>query len=105
VRAKAFLKLGWIDINAPIDPETEGSILHYACKNENNELLQWALDNGADTDVKDKKGKLPSALLKKDSKLKSLLKHGLSSPNMKPFLKLQSHHHLLHKPYPPSQEP
>lgn len=67
-----------IDINAPIDPETEQGILHYAAKNENSELVQWALDRGADADVKDKKGKLPSALLRKDTKLKSLLKHGIA---------------------------
>lgn len=80
MRAKEFLKLGWIDINAPIDAETEQSILHYAAKNENSELLQWALHNLADADVKDKKGKLPSALLKKDSKFKTLLKNGMPCP-------------------------
>jgi hypothetical protein len=54
-RARAFLKLGWIDINAPIDSETESCILHYAAKNEDADLLQWALEAGADADVKDKK--------------------------------------------------
>lgn len=40
-RALDYLKLGWIDINAPIDAETEHAMLHYAAKNENAELLQW----------------------------------------------------------------
>ncbi|KAJ3048123.1 hypothetical protein HK097_010861, partial [Rhizophlyctis rosea] len=58
-RASAYLSMGWIDINAPLDPTTEQSILHFAAKADNIELVDWALRHGADPGVKDKKGKKP----------------------------------------------
>ncbi|KAJ3265368.1 hypothetical protein HK104_006300, partial [Borealophlyctis nickersoniae] len=74
-RAAAYLSLGWIDINAPIDPETERSILHVAAKLDNLDLVNWALAQGADPGVKDRKGKKPAELCpKKDSRTKERLK-------------------------------
>ena len=58
-RANAYLKIGWFDINLPIDSSTEEAILHYSAKWDDAELLNWALQNGADPNVKDKKGKKP----------------------------------------------
>lgn len=59
-RASAYLTMGWIDINAPLDPTTEQSILHFAAKADHVALVDWALSHGADPGVKDKKGKKPA---------------------------------------------
>lgn len=56
---------------------TEHGFLHFATKNDDADLLTWALAKGADPNVKDKKGKKPIELLpKKDHKLKGQLKSG-----------------------------
>ncbi|KAJ3005149.1 hypothetical protein HKX48_000843, partial [Thoreauomyces humboldtii] len=74
-RAGAYLSIGWIGINDPIDPDTEQSILHFAAKADNMALVDWALSNGADPGVKDKKGRKPIDLCPKNiSKTKNRLK-------------------------------
>ncbi|TPX66348.1 hypothetical protein SpCBS45565_g04523 [Spizellomyces sp. 'palustris'] len=78
-RANAYLSMGWIDINAPIDPETEHSFLHFAAKADDVQLLNWALERGADPGVKDRKGKKPVDLCpKKDSQTKEKLKTAIA---------------------------
>jgi hypothetical protein len=77
VRAKSYLKEGWIDINASLDEKNERSILHLAAKSENAELVVWCLKFGADPNVKDNKGKRPVDLAKAE-KIKDLLKHAKS---------------------------
>ncbi|KAJ3321033.1 hypothetical protein HDV06_004692 [Boothiomyces sp. JEL0866] len=76
-RAKGYLKLGWIDINASIEPSTERSLLHVAAKSDNLEMVVWALKFGADPNVMDKKGKKPFDLAKSD-KVRDILKHSKS---------------------------
>ncbi|KAJ8327421.1 hypothetical protein QVD99_008036 [Batrachochytrium dendrobatidis] len=76
-RARSYLALGWIDINAPIDTTTDQSILHFAAKNDDLILINWTLSQGADPNVKDKKGKKPLDLCKKD-KIKDRLKNAIS---------------------------
>ncbi|KAJ3088393.1 hypothetical protein HK102_008853 [Quaeritorhiza haematococci] len=58
-RANSYLQAGWVDINSPIDPKTEQGILHFAAKAEDMMLMDWALERGADPEIKDKKGKKP----------------------------------------------
>ncbi|KAH9244289.1 hypothetical protein BASA81_018323 [Batrachochytrium salamandrivorans] len=74
-RARSYLSLGWIDINAPIDTATDRSILHFAAKMDDLTLVNWTLSQGADPNVKDKKEKKPLDLCKKD-KIKDRLKNG-----------------------------
>ena len=77
-RARSYLlNMGWIDINAPIDLTTDGCILHYAAKKDDLALVEWALSLGADPNVKDRRGKKPTELCKKD-KVKERLKAGSS---------------------------
>ncbi|KAJ3033480.1 hypothetical protein HDV00_006321 [Rhizophlyctis rosea] len=99
-RAAAYLTMGWIDINAPIDPTTEQSILHFAAKADHVELVDWALSHGADPGVKDKKGKKPAEVgrgkrvlrmlqlcPKKDSRTKERLKRAIAqAPIISPSL-------------------
>ncbi|KAL2911287.1 hypothetical protein HK105_209244 [Polyrhizophydium stewartii] len=75
-RARSYLALGTIDINAPID-DSERSILHYAAKADDLALVNWALSQGADPNVKDSKGKKPIELCKKD-RTKDRLKGAIS---------------------------
>jgi hypothetical protein len=77
LRAKCYLKEGWIDINASLDEKNERSILHLAAKSDNAELVVWCLKYGADPNVKDNKGKRPVDLVKAE-KIKDLLKHAKS---------------------------
>jgi hypothetical protein len=63
-RAYSYLTLGWFDINSPIESETERSILHFAAKNDDLELMEWAISHGADPNVTDKKGKKPADVCK-----------------------------------------
>ncbi|KAH6586997.1 hypothetical protein BASA50_000046 [Batrachochytrium salamandrivorans] len=76
-RARSYLSLGWIDINAPIDTATDRSILHFAAKMDDLTLVNWTLSQGADPNVKDKKEKKPLDLCKKD-KIKDRLKNAIS---------------------------
>jgi hypothetical protein len=76
-RGQAYLKLGWVDINGPLESQTERSLLHLAAKNESLELIAWGLKYGADPNVKDLKGRKPSELTKSD-KIKEMLKHAKS---------------------------
>ncbi|KAI8907712.1 Oxysterol-binding protein-domain-containing protein [Powellomyces hirtus] len=73
-RASAYLALGWIGINDPIDPDSEQSFLHFAAKADHLTLVEWALQNGADPAVKDRKGRKPADLCPKHSKTKNRLK-------------------------------
>lgn len=63
-RANAYLSMGWIDINAPVDSETEHSFLHFAAKADDVGLVNWALARGADPGVKDRKGKKPAEVFR-----------------------------------------
>ncbi|KAJ3140607.1 hypothetical protein HDU90_007909 [Geranomyces variabilis] len=73
-RAQAYLTLGWIGINDPINVDTEQSFLHFAARSDNVMLVDWALENGADPAVKDRKGRKPSDLCPKNSRTKAKLK-------------------------------
>jgi ankyrin repeat protein len=58
-RANSYLNIGWFDINGPVDDNTENSLLHYAAIWESDPLMTWCLKNGADPNVRNKKGKKP----------------------------------------------
>ena len=58
-RSTGYLKLRWFDINSSIDSDTDECILFYAARWEDLTLMDWALANGADTNVKNRKGKQP----------------------------------------------
>ncbi|KAI9098624.1 Oxysterol-binding protein-domain-containing protein [Phlyctochytrium arcticum] len=92
-RTKAYLAMGWIDINAPVDTDSEHALLHFAARADDLELVNWALERGADPGVKDRKGKKPVDLTsrnfrrhlipkqlapKKDSKTKDRLKTAIA---------------------------
>ncbi|KAJ3160844.1 hypothetical protein HDU86_008204 [Geranomyces michiganensis] len=72
-RAQAYLKLGWIGINDPINADTEQSFLHFAARSDNLMLVDWALENGADPAVKDRKGRKPSDNSRTKHKLKTAI--------------------------------
>ncbi|KAJ3340155.1 hypothetical protein HDU91_000897, partial [Kappamyces sp. JEL0680] len=76
-RALSYLRLGWIDINGPLEPDNERSLLHLAAKSDNLELIVWALKYGADPNVTDRKGKKPIDLTKAE-RVKEILKHAKS---------------------------
>ena len=59
-RTRAYMSLGWIDINAPIEKDTEGSLLHIVAKRENGDLVDFLLKQGADPNVKDLKQRKPA---------------------------------------------
>lgn len=40
-RTRAYLALGWIDINAPIESVADRSILHIAAKSDNIDLVDF----------------------------------------------------------------
>ena len=73
-RAQCYIKQGWIDINGPIEPVNERSLLHLASKCDNIELVMLALKYGADPNVSDKKGRKPAELTKSE-RIKEILKH------------------------------
>lgn len=54
------------------DTETGSTILHAASKRKDMAMVQWALDQGIDTLLRDKKKKI-AADVTKDSKIKTLL--------------------------------
>lgn len=56
-KAQRYLKLGWFDINSPLNKTTNQNILHLASKYENNDLIEWALNLGSDANVKDSRGR------------------------------------------------
>ncbi|KAI8906381.1 Oxysterol-binding protein-domain-containing protein [Gorgonomyces haynaldii] len=76
-RTRSYLSLGWIDINAPIQKDTERALLHLVAKLDNLELVDFLLKQGADPNVKDSKGKKPVDVAKAD-KVKERLKHAIS---------------------------
>ncbi|KAF9979011.1 hypothetical protein BGZ73_007112 [Actinomortierella ambigua] len=67
------------------DTETGSTILHAAAKRKDMQMVQWALDQGIDTHLCDKKGKL-AADVTKDSKIKSLLKEARSQGPIAPLV-------------------
>ncbi|KAI8817986.1 Oxysterol-binding protein-domain-containing protein [Fimicolochytrium jonesii] len=78
-RAEAYLSMGWIDINGPIDSDKELSLLHFAAQADDIELVEWALRHGADPGVKDRKGKKPVDLCPKHgSRTKDRLKRAIA---------------------------
>ena len=77
-RAQAYLKHGWLDINASLDKVNQRSFLHLAARADNLELVVWGLKYGADPNCTDSKGKKPVELAKSE-KVKDLLKHAKSN--------------------------
>jgi hypothetical protein len=73
-RQKAYLSMGWIDVNYPIQPIKERTILHLAAKRDDPNLVTFILMQNADPAVKDLNGKKPIDLTKSD-KVKEVLKH------------------------------
>ncbi|KAG0230016.1 hypothetical protein BGW42_001179 [Actinomortierella wolfii] len=65
--------------------ETGSTILHAAAKRKDMQMVQWALDQGIDTHLRDKKGKV-AADVTKDSKIKSLLKEARSQGPTTPLV-------------------
>ena len=78
LRAQAYLKHGWLDINSSLEPSTERSFLHLAARADNMELVVWGLKYGADPNCTDIKGKKPIELAKSE-KVKDLLRHAKSN--------------------------
>jgi hypothetical protein len=62
------------------DTESGSTILHAASKRKDMPMVQWCLDQGIDTLLRDKKGKT-AADVTKDSKIKSLLRDSRSQGN------------------------
>ncbi|KAK3821413.1 MAG: Oxysterol-binding protein-domain-containing protein [Benniella sp.] len=56
------------------DTETGSTILHAASRRKDIAMVQWCLDQGIDTLLKDKKGKTASDVTK-DAKIKSLIRY------------------------------
>ncbi|KAG0254278.1 hypothetical protein DFQ27_006940 [Actinomortierella ambigua] len=67
------------------DTETGSTILHAGAKRKDMQMVQWALDQGIDSHLCDKKGKL-AADVTKDSKIKSLLKEARSQGPIAPLV-------------------
>ncbi|TPX42136.1 hypothetical protein SeLEV6574_g05746 [Synchytrium endobioticum] len=74
-RAYSYLKAGWIDINGPLGPEDEQSLLHIAARIDDMQLVEWCSRNGADPKVKDKRGKTPADVAGREAKAR--LKHAI----------------------------
>ncbi|KAJ3219695.1 hypothetical protein HDU67_010057 [Dinochytrium kinnereticum] len=80
-RVQAYFSCGLMDINAPLDPTTDATILHFAAREDSSELVEWCLRKGADPEIKDRKGRRPVDLLpKKDSRARDKLRGAVSQP-------------------------
>lgn len=62
------------------DTDTGSTILHSASRRKDMSMVQWCLDQGIDTLLRDKKGKT-AADVTKDSKIKNLLRDSRSQGN------------------------
>ncbi|KAF9156590.1 hypothetical protein BG015_003890 [Linnemannia schmuckeri] len=67
------------------DTETGSTILHAASKRKDMAMVQWALDQGIDTLLRDKKKKI-AADVTKDSKIKTLLNDSRSQGTVAPLI-------------------
>ncbi|KAG0370600.1 Oxysterol-binding protein-domain-containing protein [Gamsiella multidivaricata] len=67
------------------DTETGSTILHSATKRKDMAMVQWCLDQGIDTLLRDKKGKT-AADVSKDTKIKSLLRESRSQGTGAPLI-------------------
>ncbi|KAF9083229.1 hypothetical protein BGX23_011680 [Mortierella sp. AD031] len=67
------------------DTESGSTILHAASKRKDMAMVQWALDQGIDTLLRDKKGKI-AADVTKDSKIKTLLRDSRSQGPVAPLV-------------------
>ncbi|KAG0324174.1 hypothetical protein BGZ99_002137 [Dissophora globulifera] len=65
--------------------ENGSTILHSASRRKDMAMVQWCLDQGIDTLLRDKKGKT-AADVSKDSKIKSLLRDSRSQVNNPPLI-------------------
>lgn len=62
------------------DTDSGSTILHSASRRKDMSMVQWCLDQGIDTLLRDKKGKT-AADVTKDSKIKNLLRDSRSQGN------------------------
>ncbi|KAK3826447.1 MAG: Oxysterol-binding protein-domain-containing protein [Linnemannia gamsii] len=67
------------------DTDSGSTILHAASKRKDMAMVQWALDQGIDTLLRDKKGKI-AADVSKDSKIKTLLRDSRSQGPVAPLI-------------------
>ncbi|KAF9122180.1 hypothetical protein BGW39_009978 [Mortierella sp. 14UC] len=67
------------------DTESGSTILHAASRRKDMAMVQWALDQGIDTLLRDKKGKI-AADVTKDSKIKTLLRDSRSQGPVAPLI-------------------
>lgn len=67
------------------DTDTGSTILHSASRRKDMSMVQWCLDQGIDTLLRDKKGKT-AADVTKDSKIKNLLRDSRSQGSVAPLI-------------------
>ncbi|KAF8934971.1 hypothetical protein BGZ58_005324 [Dissophora ornata] len=67
------------------DTETGSTILHAASRRKDMAMVQWCLDQGIDTLLRDKKGKTATDVTK-DAKIKSLLRDSRSQGSSAPLV-------------------
>ncbi|KAF9898992.1 hypothetical protein BX616_003386 [Lobosporangium transversale] len=67
------------------DTETGSTILHSASRRKDMAMVQWCLDQGIDTLLRDKKGKT-AADVTKDTKIKNLLRDSRSQASTAPIV-------------------
>ncbi|GJJ73310.1 oxysterol-binding protein 1 [Entomortierella parvispora] len=67
------------------DTETGSTILHSASRRKDMSMVQWCLDQGIDTLLRDKKGKT-AADVTKDTKIKNLLRDSRSTGTIAPLI-------------------